>query len=50
MTQKRIYKFIKSPCGQEKYEKLTLNKTFFGKIRLYWFIVFATIQDFKLRD
>ena len=50
MTQKRIYKFIKSPCGQVKYEKLTLNKTFFGKIRLYWFIVFATIQDFNLRD
>ena len=50
MTQKKIYKFIKNPCGQAKYEKLTLNKTFFGKIRLYWFIVFATIQDFNLRD
>ena len=50
MTQKRIYKFIKSPCGQAKYDKLNSNKTFFGRIRLYWFIVFATIQDFKLRD
>ena len=50
MTQKKIYKFIKSPCGQAKYEKLFLNKTVFGKIRLYWFIFFATIRDFKLKD
>ena len=49
MTQKRIYKFIKSPCGQAKYEKLTLNKTFFGRTRLYWFIIFATMRDFNLK-
>ena len=49
MTQKRIYKLIKSPCGQAKYEKLTLNTTFFGRIRLYWFIIFATIRDFNLK-
>ncbi len=49
MIQKRIYKLIKSPCGQAKYEKLTLNKTFFGRIRLYWFIIFATIRDFNLK-
>ena len=49
MTQKRIYKLIKSPCGQAKYEKLTTNKTFFGRIRLYWFIIFATIRDFNLK-
>ena len=50
MTQKKIYKFIKSPCGQAKYEKLNLNKTFFGRIRLSWFILFATIRDFNLED
>ena len=50
MTQKRIYKFIKSACGQAKYEKLTLNKTFFGRIRLFWFIVFAAIRDYNLKD
>ena len=49
MTQKRIYKLIKSPCGQAKYERLTLNKTFFGRIRLCWFIIFATIRDFNLK-
>ena len=50
MTQKKIYKFIKSPCGQTKYEELSLNKTFFGRIRLSWFIVFATIRDFNFKD
>ena len=49
MTQKRIYKLIKSACGQAKYEKLSLNKTLFGRIRLYWFIIFATIRDFNLK-
>ena len=50
MTQKTIYRFIKSPCGQTKYEKLSLNKTFFGRMRLYWFIFFATIRDFNLKN
>ena len=50
MTQKKIYKFIKSPCGQKKYEELYLNKTFFGRLRLFWFIAFATIRDFNLKD
>ena len=49
MTQKKIYRFIKTPCGQTKYEKLNLNQTFFGRIRLYWFIIFATIRDFNLK-
>jgi len=50
MTPKKIYRFIKSPCGQTKYEKLSLDKTFFGRIRLYWFIVFASIRDYNLKD
>ena len=50
MTQKKIYKFIKSPCGQAKYEKLYLNKTLVGRIRLYWFILFATMRDLYLKD
>ena len=50
MNQKNIYKFIKSSCGQAKYEQLCLNKTFYGKIRLYWYIFFASIRDFNLKD
>ena len=50
MTKKTIYKFIKTPCGQEKYEKLSLNKTLYGRIRLLWFIFFATVKDFDLKE
>ena len=36
---------IKTICGLEKYEKLKSNKTFFGKLRFYWFYFFAIIRD-----
>jgi len=50
MNKKKIYNFIKTECGQVKYEKLSLNKTFYGKIRLYWFILFATLKDFNIKN
>ena len=36
---------IKTACGIDKYNKLKKNKTFRGKLRLYWFIFFAVITD-----
>ena len=36
---------IKTACGIDKYNKLKLNKTFLGKLRLYWFSFFAIIRD-----
>ena len=36
---------IKTSCGLEKYNKLKMNKTFIGKLRLYWFNFFAIIRD-----
>ncbi len=36
---------IKTTCGLEKYDKLKTNKTFIGKLRLYWFKFFAVIRD-----
>ena len=36
---------IKTTCGLEKYDKLKSNKTFIGKLRLYWFKFFAIIRD-----
>ena len=36
---------IKTSCGIEKYNKLKTNKTFIGKLRLYWFKFFAIIRD-----
>lgn len=38
-------KNIKTTCGIEKYNKLKLNNSFFGKLRLYWFVFFASIRD-----
>ena len=40
-------KFIKTKCGLEKYNQLKHHKTFFGKLRLCWFVIFATLRDFK---
>jgi len=50
MNNKNIYRFIKTECGRAKYENLILNKTLFGKIRLYWFIFFATLKDINIRN
>ena len=36
---------IKTDCGIEKYNKLKMNKTFIGKLRLYLFNFFAVIRD-----
>ena len=36
---------IKTACGISKYNKLKTNKTFIGKLRLYWFKFFAIIRD-----
>ena len=38
---------IKTKCGLEKYNKLKFNKTLFGKLRLYWFYIFAVIRDYN---
>ena len=38
---------IKTACGIDKYNKLKSNKTFIGKLRLYWFNFFAVIRDFN---
>tara|TARA_Y100001978_G_C23617509_1_gene396723 strand:- start:256 stop:408 length:153 start_codon:yes stop_codon:yes gene_type:complete len=50
MNQKKIYKYIKTECGQAKYESLRLNKSLYGKLRLYWFIFFAVIQDLNIKN
>ena len=50
MNQKIIYRFIKSPCGQNKYEKLSLNTTLSGKIRLIWFVIIAALRDLNFKN
>ena len=49
MDKNRIFSLIKTDCGRAKYEMLASKKGIFNSIRLYWFIVFATIEDWNLK-
>tara|TARA_B100001029_G_scaffold20318_1_gene13455 strand:- start:185 stop:334 length:150 start_codon:yes stop_codon:yes gene_type:complete len=48
--KKAIFKYIKTPCGQAKYDELDSNKTFTGKLRLFWFIFIASLRDWNIKD
>ena len=49
MNKAGIFSLIKTECGRAKYEKLAAKKGTFNRIRLYWFIIFATIEDWNLK-
>ena len=49
MDKKTIFSLIKTQCGRAKYDMLNSKKGIFNRIRLYWFIVFATIEDWNLK-
>ena len=38
---------IKTSCGIDKLNNLRAKEGLFNKIRLYWFIFFAVIRDYK---
>ena len=38
---------IKTSCGIDKFNQLKIKQGLLNKIRLYWFVVFAVIRDFK---
>ena len=48
--KKKIFKYIKTPCGQAKYIELEAKKNLLGKFRLLWFILFASIRDWNIKD
>lgn len=48
MFKNKIFSLIKTECGRAKYEMLASKKGIFNRIRLYWFILFATIKDWNL--
>ncbi len=50
MFDVNINQLIKSPCGRTKYKKLAEKKGLFPKIRLIWFVIFATIRDWQLAN
>ena len=50
MNNKNVFKFIKTPCGQSKYIELQSNKSLLGKLRLFWFVIIASIRDLNIKD
>ena len=40
-------KMIKTICGIDKYHQLKRDKSLWGKLRLTWFVVIATLRDLK---
>ena len=50
MNKINIYSLIKTECGRAKYEMLAAKKGILNRIRLYWFIIFATIKDWNIKS
>tara|TARA_Y100001968_G_scaffold143145_1_gene130790 strand:- start:188 stop:367 length:180 start_codon:yes stop_codon:yes gene_type:complete len=48
MDKNTIFSLIKTECGRAKYEMLASKNGIFNRIRLYWFIVFAAIEDWNV--
>ena len=48
MDKLSIFSFIKTECGRAKYKILASKKGVLNRIRLYWFILFAIIEDWNL--
>jgi len=40
---------IKTVCGIEKYDELSKRKGCLNKLRLYWFVLIASLSDFGKR-
>jgi len=38
-------KMIKTSCGIDKYYRLKRDKSFWGKLRLTWFVAIASLRD-----
>ncbi len=49
MNKLTVFSLIKTECGRAKYESLASKKGILNRIRLYWFIIFAAIQDWNLK-
>ena len=45
MKKLSVEDFVKTSFGIDQYNLLKKNKSIFGKLRLSWFLFFATIRD-----
>ncbi len=50
MAKININFFIKTECGRAKFHELSSRKGIFSSIRLFWFILIATIRDWGLKN
>ena len=48
MSKQKVFLFIKTECGRMKFAQLASKTGIFSKIRLFWFIFFASIKDWNL--
>ena len=48
MNKLKINSFIKTECGRIKYDQLSNKTGHFAKLRLFWFILVATIRDLNI--
>ena len=49
MYNNLLFSLINTECGRTKYEMIASKQGIFNRIRLYWFIVFAAIEDWSLK-
>ena len=49
MNKPSIFSLIKTKCGRAKYEMLSSKQGIINRLRLYWFIIFATIKDWNIK-
>ena len=45
-----IFRWIKTECGRAKYADLSQRSGLSAKVRLGWFVVIATLRDWRLPD
>ena len=50
MQKPKIFSMIKTPCGRSKYLDLASRKGLISKLRLYWFILIASIKDLNINE
>ena len=45
VTDMNKSRFIKTECGLDKLSELETKRGLVARIRLYWFVVFASVRD-----
>ncbi len=48
MEKSIVFTLIKTSCGRKKYSELSDKKGLINRIRLFWFILIASIRDLNL--